>query len=104
MPAGEEATPETEREGRPITAAEANKLMDEEIEVFAREFLAHNSDLLETYESAKSEARTNQKGERVISIRRDGSSCQRIRMKRIPITLPASSGATWMNRDEDLSS
>jgi hypothetical protein len=68
VPAAEESKPESEREGTPITADEASRLADDEIEAFARKFLAHNPDLLETWEGAKREARTNEKGERVVSI------------------------------------
>jgi hypothetical protein len=59
------ANGETEQEGTPVTAAEAEQLTDEEIEAFAKDFLAHNPSLLQTFENPKTESRTNEKGERI---------------------------------------
>jgi hypothetical protein len=68
LSATEEQKLDAERKRTAVTEEEASKLTDEEIEAFSREFLAHNPELLQTYEGVKSEGRMNEKGQYVVSI------------------------------------
>ena len=56
------------QERTPVTAADAEQLKNSEIEAIARDFLAHNRHLLETFQGADKEVQTNDKGEKVASI------------------------------------
>ena len=57
-----------ETENAPIADEEIDRLPDEEIEVFAREFLAHNHWLLHSYKDSETSMTTNEQGETVVSI------------------------------------
>lgn len=69
VPDTEEEGAGVEQEGTPITADEADQLSDDEIEAFAREFLAHNPSLSKTYGGAADKLRAIEKGKRVIPVR-----------------------------------
>lgn len=56
-----------EQESQQVTIEEANQLTDDEIESFAKEFLAHNNWILMTYEVASSNVVTDENGNRVVS-------------------------------------
>src|SRR3546814_16219647 len=57
---------DAEPKGTPVSAAEAALLSDEEIEAFARKYLAHNPSLLESYEGENRKVRTDDEGNREI--------------------------------------
>ena len=58
---------EDEIEGAPLTDADVNVLSDEEIEIFAREFVVHNGWLLESPENAESSKSKNETGKKFVS-------------------------------------
>ena len=64
----EDGKDKNETESSPIADIDISRLSDEEIEVFAREFVAHNDWLLETYKNAQRSVGTNEHGEMVVSI------------------------------------
>ena len=64
----EDGKDKNETESSPIADIDISRLSDEEIEVFAREFVAHNDWLLETYKNAQRSVGTNEHGETVVSI------------------------------------
>ena len=57
-----------EIESVPLGDVDINCLADEEIETFAREFIAHNDWLLNTFEAAQHSVTTGEKGENFVSI------------------------------------
>src|SRR3546814_2781994 len=57
---------DAEPKGAPVSAAEAALLSDDEIEAFARKYLAHNPSLLESSEGENRKVRTDDEGNREI--------------------------------------
>lgn len=64
---GEGQRPDKEEHRVPISFEETNQLTDEEIESFAREFLSHNTWLLQSQETTTHTAQGNDKKERAVS-------------------------------------
>lgn len=64
----EDGNDKDETKSAPISDEDIYRLSDEEIEVFAREFVAHNDWLFKTYKTAQRSVTTNEKRENVVSI------------------------------------
>ena len=64
----EDGNDKNEAENAPIVEEEVDRLSDEEIQDFAREFLVHNPWLLQSHKDSETSTTTNEQGQMIVSV------------------------------------